>query len=534
MKGYAFSQIKMYSMEEMVLSPPNESESFDDARPALGAEQKAAVLRAAALRVAAAVRRQRAESSRRRLGDTADVPVYGAFVSLKRGGKLRSCCGTIGPSSRLGEALDHAADRAATDDPRFPPIAPGELNSLDVDVWILWGPRRVETRGEDRAGEVVIGKHGLVISRGAARGLLLPGVAVEYGFDARTFLEQVCLKAGLPTDAWKSDDAELQVFEGEAIHGRLADELSDRRTTSASMGQSPSAVPSDSSRPGAAVLHEQPAAAVARDVRPPAGAGRFYPGGAGEVRQAVETLFAGAGPAEPAPWSGAMVPHAGWVYSARLAAAVFRRIAFPDRASILCPHHRPEGAAWAVAPHDVWRYPGGEMEADRELARRLAAGVGGLRLDAAAHRDEHAIEVQLPLLAHAAPGLRITGIALGDAGLTELLRFGAEMAAVLRELPETPLLLVSSDMNHFADDAQTRRLDRLALDALETLDPARLYETVRKHRISMCGMAGCVVALETLRQLGRLSRCEMVGYATSADAGGPTDSGVGYAGALFR
>jgi AmmeMemoRadiSam system protein B len=88
-------------------------------------------------------------------------------------------------------------------------------------------------------------------------------------------------------------------------------------------------------------------------------------------------------------------------------------------------------------------------------------------------------------------------------------------------------------MNHFADDAETRRLDQLALDAIQTLDPARLHETVHRNQISMCGAAPCVVAMEALRQLDALHRCKIVGYATSADATGMTQRVVGYAGVLF-
>ena len=116
------------------------------------------------------------------------MPVYGAFVSLKREGHLRSCCGYLSPTATLAEAVSHAADRAAKDDPRFPPIAAEELDSLDMEVWLLWGPEEVAARGEDRVREVTIGVHGLQISRGSNRGLLLPGVAVEHHFDARTFL----------------------------------------------------------------------------------------------------------------------------------------------------------------------------------------------------------------------------------------------------------------------------------------------------------------------------------------------------------
>ena len=107
------------------------------------------------------------------------------------------------------------------------------------------------------------------------------------------------------------------------------------------------------------------------------------------------------------------------------------------------------------------------------------------------------------------------------------------LSVVLRETPKQPLLIVSSDMNHFADVITTHRLDELALKAIATRDPEYVYETVRQNRISMCGMAPCVVAMEALRWMGCLTRCEAVGRATSADAGGPVDRVVGYAGMLF-
>ncbi len=489
-------------------------QSSGPTRPEFTKDQDVALLAAACRRVVAAVRGESAESSRRELGEIADLPVYGSFVTLRREGRLRSCCGHLGPSIPLCEALDRAADRAATDDPRFPPISPAELRHLHVDVWVLWGPEPVKARGEDRVRAVEIGRHGVQIAKGFARGLLLPGVAVEHKFDARTFLEQVCIKAGLPPDAWKDDDASLMVFEGLAIEGQLADAVQ---------------------------------WAVEEDARRPAVAGGFYPGSADAVRREVKALFAEDSPHfcvgenenvslakhEPRPWAGALVPHAGWVYSGRLAAAVFRRIAFPSRAIVLCPKHRAAGARWAVAPHRRWLFPGGELPSDPDLAERLAEGVEGLELDAESHRQEHAIEVQLPLLAHVAPGLRVVGITVGDASLNELLRLGTAMSVVLRDLAERPILIVSSDMNHFADDATTRRVDRLALDAIASLDPERVYETVRRHRISMCGAAPCVAAMEALRWLHSLNRCEMVGYATSADAGGPADRVVGYAGLLF-
>ncbi|HEY4761657.1 MAG TPA: AmmeMemoRadiSam system protein B, partial [Thermoguttaceae bacterium] len=221
-------------------------------------------------------------------------------------------------------------------------------------------------------------------------------------------------------------------------------------------------------------------------------------------------------------------------YSGRLAAKVWQRLKIPKQVVIFCPKHRSGGADWAVAPHRRWLFPGGEMDSDPELAFQLSVGIDYLELDAAAHHSEHAIEVQLPILARLAPQTRVVGITVGGAGnLSALQRFAAQMADVLRDLPEKPLLIISSDMNHFADDRENRLLDRIALDAIETLDPAHVFETVRLHHISMCGLYPCVIVMETLRQLGSLSRCELVGYATSADANGTPHRVVGYAGVLF-
>ena len=88
-------------------------------------------------------------------------------------------------------------------------------------------------------------------------------------------------------------------------------------------------------------------------------------------------------------------------------------------------------------------------------------------------------------------------------------------------------------MNHYATDAENRRLDAIALEALDRLDPAGVYETVTDNQISMCGILPAVMVLETLRRLGRLTKSERVGYATSADVSGDTSRVVGYAGMMF-
>jgi AmmeMemoRadiSam system protein B/AmmeMemoRadiSam system protein A len=469
-------------------------------KPALNAKDEQRIFQAAANRVIAAVMEMNVEATDGIIGDIAKTPVYGMFVSLKHGGRLRSCCGYLNPVATLGEALNHAADRAAKDDPRFPPIMAEELEFLNMEVWILWGKEEMTARGEDRVKEVIIGKHGLQVARGLYGGLLLPGVAIEHGFDARTFLNQTCLKAGLPPNAWLEDDVKVSRFEGYAISGKF---------------------PWDKN-----------------EARFPSQAGSFYPGSAGELNRTLQRMledprFHPAGSPARQPWAAAMVPHAGWVYSGHLAAAVFERLEIPEQIILLCPKHHAGGAAWAVAPHRRWRFPGGEVPSDTELAARLAGAVSGLKLDAEAHRQEHAIEVQIPIVAQLAPHARVVGISVGQASLEDGLRFGLQMANAIRDMPKRPLLIISSDMNHFANDSETRRVDRMALEAIQTLDPRKVYETVHDNRISMCGMYPCVIVMETLRQLDLLHRTELVGYATSAEVNGQTDRVVGYAGMLL-
>jgi AmmeMemoRadiSam system protein B/AmmeMemoRadiSam system protein A len=267
-------------------------------------------------------------------------------------------------------------------------------------------------------------------------------------------------------------------------------------------------------------------------IRPASVAGQFYPADDAELEKLMEHLLGAA--VEKETWSAAMVPHAGLIYSGRIAAAVLKRIRIPDTVIIIGPKHTPLGTEWAVAPHQMWQLPSGTVRSDPELARELARAIPGLELDALAHQREHGIEVELPFLARLAPKTRVVGVAMGAGDLDSCRQFAEGLAPVIDKMETWPLLLISSDMNHFATDAETRRLDEMALSALEGLDPANVYRTVTEHHISMCGMLPAVTILETLRRLGGLQKAERVDYATTADVTGDTSRVVGYAGMLFK
>jgi AmmeMemoRadiSam system protein B/AmmeMemoRadiSam system protein A len=136
----------------------------------------------------------------------------GVFVTLKKRGELRGCIGFIEPVAPLYQAVIQAAIYAATEDPRFPQVGPGELKDLTFEVSVLTPLREITN-----PDLVQVGRHGIVISRGGQKGVLLPQVPVENGWDRNTFLEEGCLKAGLPADAWKKG-ARISVFEAVVFH----------------------------------------------------------------------------------------------------------------------------------------------------------------------------------------------------------------------------------------------------------------------------------------------------------------------------
>lgn len=619
----------------------------------------------------------------------ANAAVSGIFVSLKRDGKLRSCCGSFGGSMPLQSTLEEAAIRTATNDPRFPPISSSEIPHLDMEVWLLFAPEHVLAVGESRIAQVEIGKHGLQVIRGNNRGLLLPGVATDNDWDSETFLNQVCVKANLPPTAWKEPDTILYRFEGNvikgglvtaeeaqrfestrmfyepeqivqlaqvfkdninaiirgatpmlycsvpdttvngvslqvklpgrdndinvvrmslrdpmplqstafqmceevagvlrrrgflngnfeldialaydpAMHGTVRDAslggidpttravmVSERQKTAWVFDQSKSpdelvaaaALACQVNEPAYAQLFsfafqstrtELTHAAIPKPVRgpserPAAVAGRFYPADVSEMNRQLDLMLSGA--AAPETCRAAMVPHAGWQFSGRLAADVLKRIRLSKSVIIIGPKHTPQGSDWAVAPHNTWQLPGDNLMSDYMLADRLAAEIDGLEMDAAAHQNEHAIEVVLPIIQRLAPGTNVVGIAIGAGNLARCEHFATGLAKVISQMEERPLLIISSDMNHFANDEETRRLDALALEQLDKLNEDALFDVCRGNQISMCGLLPAVIVLKTLKKLGGVHQSRKVGYATSADVTGDTSRVVGYAGRIFQ
>jgi hypothetical protein len=229
--------------------------------------------------------------------------------------------------------------------------------------------------------------------------------------------------------------------------------------------------------------------------------------------------------------TGAIVPHAGYVYSGPVAGAVYASIDVPATVVILCPNHTGRGAPLALDPSSAWRTPLGDVIVDRRLAERMLELCPHLEEDAEAHRREHSLEVQLPFLQILRRDARLVPICIGEPSLGLCREVGDALATVLADEDEPPLILASSDMNHYESRGVGRRKDDLALARIASLDAESLYRTVLTESISMCGFLPATALLFAAKASGA-SAARVVARRDSGDETGDPSSVVGYAGVV--
>lgn len=175
--------------------------------PSLGDRQKTFLLHIARRAMLAAVQR---ESPTEVLPEDGELRrPGGAFVTLHRGSHLRGCIGQLPGEQALIDVVAHCAGMAALEDPRFRPVTPEELGTIRIEISVLSVPEDIALQ------EIVAGTHGLLVSCGGQRGVLLPQVASRFGWSALRFLEETCVKAGLEPHAWKEPNTRVQAFTAE-------------------------------------------------------------------------------------------------------------------------------------------------------------------------------------------------------------------------------------------------------------------------------------------------------------------------------
>jgi len=267
-------------------------------------------------------------------------------------------------------------------------------------------------------------------------------------------------------------------------------------------------------------------------LRHPAVAGRFYPGDPDDLRAEAESYLSRT-KGETVRAIGCIAPHAGYMYSGHVAGAVFARVEIPRLCVVLCPNHTGMGVPLSIMSEGAWETPLGDVPIDHPFAQALKKEFPELEEDTAAHRAEHAAEVELPFLQLRQAQLRFVPIALGTGRLEPLEKLGKALARVVRGWKEPVLIVASSDMNHYESDAVTRVKDHMAIERILSLDPRGLHEVVTQQKISMCGYGPAVAMLTAARELGAKSAV-LVKYATSGDVSGDRQMVVGYAGVVVQ
>ena len=266
-------------------------------------------------------------------------------------------------------------------------------------------------------------------------------------------------------------------------------------------------------------------------IRPSAVAGQFYEGTPDRLRAQVDACFdANPEPAAKRRFIGAVVPHAGLMYSGHVAAAFYALAELPRRFVILCPNHTGAGHFAAINREGSWRTPLGDVKIDTPLADALMSRAPILADDWKAHAREHSLEVQLPFLQQLLGDFTFVPICLGAHRYDYCEIVGNAIADVAKD--EAIGILASSDLNHYEDQKETLRKDQLAIDAVLALDPRELWRVVGESDISMCGFIPTTAMLVAANRLGA-THAELIKHATSGDVNGDYSHVVGYASILI-
>jgi len=284
-------------------------------------------------------------------------------------------------------------------------------------------------------------------------------------------------------------------------------------------------------------------------IRRPAVANQFYPGDPQTLEKTVRGMVDDNAAKEEA--VAIIAPHAGYIYSGRVAGSVYSRVKIQDNIILLGPNHTGLGERVAIMASGRWDMPFGSIQVNERLASLIMEESVRFSNDITAHSGEHSLEVQLPFIHHFNPKASIVPITIMHMTYDMCEELGKAIANAIRKytcsrmsLPgkDSPikvfgdrnvLIVVSSDMNHYESDAVTKKKDKKAIDKILALNPKGLMETVSNEDISMCGIIPAAIALVAAKELGAKT-AKLINYATSGDTSGDYAHVVGYAGILIK
>jgi len=261
-------------------------------------------------------------------------------------------------------------------------------------------------------------------------------------------------------------------------------------------------------------------------MRLPAVAGQFYPGSGAELEHQLDGMLH---PEKEIPCQGAVVPHAGYMYSGQVAVAVYSRLPKAETYVIIGPNHHGLGSPVALS-RESWRTPLGVVEPDLELADALSGSI--IDHDETAHLHEHSIEVQIPFLQKRFQGFKILPICMGLQDEQTALEVGQELSSAMQKLNRSCIVIASSDFTHYEPQETARKVDAKLLEAILNMDVPELYERVYRYDATACGYGPIAATITATADLGAKAG-QLLSYATSGDVSGDYSQVVGYAAIAF-
>lgn len=265
-------------------------------------------------------------------------------------------------------------------------------------------------------------------------------------------------------------------------------------------------------------------------IRNPVVAGQFYPQTEASLRKMLANLVSADSEKQEA--KGVILPHAGYVYSGQVAGATISKVDVKKTAVILGTNHTGSGSPFSIMTKGSWLTPLGEVKIDTEIAESILKAGDLLKDDMRGHIYEHSIEVELPFLQYLKNDIKIVPIIVSNGDIKDYGELGNAVAEGLKKVGRSAILIASTDFTHYESKESAEEKDRLAIDAILSLDEEKLFKVVEENSITMCGSAPVCALISACKILGA-RKAGLVKYQTSGDITGDYSSVVGYAGLVI-
>ncbi|MBL7196865.1 MAG: AmmeMemoRadiSam system protein B [Candidatus Omnitrophica bacterium] len=264
-------------------------------------------------------------------------------------------------------------------------------------------------------------------------------------------------------------------------------------------------------------------------IRKPIVAGKFYPGDKNTIKKQLTTFLKDTSKEDAL---ACIMPHAGYIYSGRVATQTAASVEIKENIILLGPNHTGLGETFSIISQGSWQTPLGNVEINSTIAEYLKKECSLIKEDSSAHMHEHSLEVELPILQFLSnQQFCIVPLVLMPADKTKYEKVSQAIYKTITDLDikGKTLIVASSDMTHYEPHESAKQKDNLAIEAILNLDEDLLMQRLSKYNISMCGYAPVITTIIAAKKLGA-KKAKLIMYQTSGETSGDYEAVVGYAG----